>query len=456
MSTTVFGNPRNRVLQLDGYLLDGQIATILQTQLTDAFADSTLPLKVQRIGSRHGNDLLLALKLILFKLFVWDKSTTYGLILQNLKLSNDNKSKKLTNIAKILILLNIISSHLLEKLSSYLYSGDANSLRETYPTLHSILQKLANYLPLIEIGSHFTDLANSVAFFTLGDYTSLFYRIFRIRHERLNHVGTSYASNPQTISYEFQDRQLIWNAFTEFVVNIQDVKMPKFLINAWKVALRRVMRREKTVSEEFREFEENHDLHDQNEAINDSNSGKSIFKFLPIRCCAISYSMDPNPNKTVDDNLVTNPYITSCGHIYSYFCLMNAMNNSTNTDDYFDNDDSGVNSGKWRCLRCGESVEWCKIYTEGMEDIKKETSDYLVSDNYKSFLRLEEQEDIDQESVNNEGSELKETKSGSSDHLDESEVDDEGDDEDNSGSESGLESGSDSDSEYEYDEDEFS
>lgn len=451
--TVPLGNPRNRVLQLDGHLLDDQILNIFQSQLNDAFSDSSLPLKIQRISSRHGKDLIFFIKLLLFKLFLWDKSSTYGLILQNLKLSNNERLGNLNKMGKLFILLHLISSHFIGKLISFTYSEEATELEASNPILGFLLRKIMNYLPIIEAGSSFFEVANRIVFFALGDYTTLFYRLFRIRHERLNDSGVSFASNPQSISYEFQDRQLIWNAFTEFITNVSDIKMPKFVQRAWRKALIKVMKRDKKSVGSSMAFE----------GVN-ANEGKneSMFRFLPERCCAICYVEDTSLTKNIDGDLITNPFVTNCGHIYCYFCLMKVMDKALKSDEClgnYDEDDSDQFK-KWSCLRCNEKVKWCKIFSEGMDELESRANKYFESSEYtdrsisangneesneESSLERESlsQNESDEESEHGESEE-----SGESDQGDQNGQSDESDGSDES-DESDVESA------YEYDADEF-
>lgn len=438
----LLGNPKNRVLQLDGYLLDGQIISILQTQLTEAFADTSLPVGLQRIGSRHGGDLVFLVKVLLFKFFVWDKSSSYGLILQNLKLYDDGKSGKLSRLGKLTLLVHLLASHLIDKLISYSYSDDANELGVTNPTLNFLLKKFTNYLPIMKASSSFFEVVNRVLFLALGDYTTLYYRLFGIRHESLDTSAISFASNPQSINYEFQDRQLIWNAFTEFITNISDVKMPKIVHRAWKRALHKVMKKEKEKFETGMAID--------GIGVNDENS-KSMFRFLPERCCAICYADDTSPAKGVDDHLITNPFVTSCGHLYCYYCLMRVMEEARNSDDYEDDDgdddlvkeEGGIEEGtKWRCLRCNQKVSWSKIYSEKMEELESSVESYFASSAYANLSFSP--------NVTDEGEEDEEENLSSSSDSDSESLDEMGSESESDGSD-----GSDTESAYEYDADEM-
>ncbi|GMF00941.1 unnamed protein product [Ambrosiozyma monospora] len=134
-----FANPPNRVLQYDAQLLDDEIFAMLNKQVTQALSDTNLPTFFQRLNSRYSKELGLLLKLIVFKFTIWDKDSSYGLSLQNLRLSgvNGKRTSRITQVRKLLLLASIVSSHLLEKLESYLYSLDDNGYGETTPNIEN-------------------------------------------------------------------------------------------------------------------------------------------------------------------------------------------------------------------------------------------------------------------------------------------------------------------------------
>lgn len=351
---TQIGNPRNRVLQLDGYLLEEQVESILEQQIKDVFSDTSLPLRIQRIGSRYGEDVGFLLKLLMFKLFVWDKSSTYGLMLQNLKLSNSSSTGKnaLTRLGKLVLLGAVVARHVGSRIASFTYSADFEALHETHPKIYALLQKMIRISPFLDRGYAITEFVNTLAFYTYGSYVTVLHRVFGITHERINESGVSFASNPETISYEFQDRQLIWNGITEFLGNIKDVKLPRGVARIWHRAVHRV-----TSSMD-------------SQSLSPGAEATAMFKFLPERCCAICYKQDPSVDKNVDDNLITNAYVTDCGHVYCYLCVMNEMYKATNSEDYNVDDDSG--GSHWTCLRCNEKVYAVSIYQAGIHDELRE------------------------------------------------------------------------------------
>lgn len=312
-------NPPNRVLQLDGKLLDNEIFSSLSQRIHAAFGSSSLPVKVQRFATDHADELDLALKLALFKVTVWDKSTTYGLALQNLRLT-DGTGSTVSKLRRLLLLVTILTRYLYGKFESLAYRDEPVATK-----LIPNLQKVYSVL----------NLANFVAFLVRGRYSTLTNRLLGLTYAPLSNRQVSIASNPETISYEFQDRQLVWNTLTEFLAfTLPMISMPNLVRN-----LKRLLRiRPK------------------------SSDDTGMLKFLPECCCPICYQTAQNksPNVSVEDNLVTNPYITSCGHIYCYYCISNKL------DEYYEynhtNRAPSYDGSQWLCLRCAKPVAYCRPY----------------------------------------------------------------------------------------------
>jgi len=160
------------------------------------------------------------------------------------------------------------------------------------------------------------------------------------------------------VSYEFMNRQMVWHAFTEFLlfllplINTRSVQhrvtrlisqlsLPAILSNTSKGALQSYMRKH----------------------------GK--YEALPADQCAIcaenasytlnlGYTADTIPvtsitegasETTRDDGVppfpIYTPYVASCGHAYCYHCIVERMMRTA---------DEGLDSG-WECLRCAERVK---------------------------------------------------------------------------------------------------
>ncbi|KAJ2471341.1 peroxisome assembly protein (Peroxin-2), partial [Coemansia sp. RSA 2322] len=118
----------------------------------------------------------------------------------------------------------------------------------------------------------------------------------------------------------FLNRQLVWHAFTEFVM----FALP--LINAAR-ARRWAVRNARSV------------LGLPPVAVDPAVAA------LPDHVCAICYSAAADP---ADECVAVNPYSARCGHSYCYVCIKTRMM---------------AEAGECACLRCGQHVDriWQRI-----------------------------------------------------------------------------------------------
>ena len=172
-----------------------------------------------------------------------------------------------------------------------------------------------------------------------GRYRTLLDRILRLRLvPPTNQIS-------REVSFEYLNRQLVWHAFTEFLLFL----LPLVGINRWKRWLARAWRKAKAI---VRNSESEED---------DLASGE--LSFLPERTCAICYQ-DQNPTATSENEIlavtgasggvvgsaqtdITNPYETiPCRCIYCFVCIATRLE---------------VEEGEgFVCLRCGALVKQCK------------------------------------------------------------------------------------------------
>ncbi|PTB73478.1 hypothetical protein M440DRAFT_1441098 [Trichoderma longibrachiatum ATCC 18648] len=171
---------------------------------------------------------------------------------------------------------------------------------------------------------------------------------------------TSHVS--REVSFEYLNRQLVWHAFTEFLLFV----LPLIGINRWRRWLSRTWRKTK-------------------EIINTKQGGDSAngeYGFLPERTCAICYQ-DQNAAASSESEImaaaassgvigsaqtdVTNPYeAIPCGCIYCFVCIATRL-------------DREEGEG-WTCLRCGEHVKECKPWNgDVLEPSRKSTSTKTVA-----------------------------------------------------------------------------
>lgn len=180
-----------------------------------------------------------------------------------------------------------------------------------------------------------------LVFLVNGRYRTVLDRILRLRLV----TPTNHAS--REISFEYLNRQLVWHAFTEFLLFF----LPLVGISRWRRWLSRAWRSARTLIR-------TNGADDQ-----EGSATNGEYAFLPERTCAICYQ-DQNPTSTIENDAtvvmgasggvvgsaqtdVTNPYETiPCGCIYCFVCIAARL--------------EFEEGAGWICLRCGELVKECK------------------------------------------------------------------------------------------------
>ncbi len=183
--------------------------------------------------------------------------------------------------------------------------------------------------------------ASFLVFLLNGRYRTLTDRILRLR------LAPSTSQLSREVSFEYLNRQLVWHAFTEFLLFL----LPLVGISRWRRWLSRGWRKAKALVR-------NTSVDDD-----DDSTAKGELAFLPERTCAICYN-DQNPTSTSENEVlavtgssggvigsaqtdVTNPYETiPCHCVYCFVCLATRL--------------EGEDGEGWICLRCGELVKECK------------------------------------------------------------------------------------------------
>ena len=172
-------------------------------------------------------------------------------------------------------------------------------------------------------------LVSFTAFLVTGHYRTILDRVLRMR------LVTPNRAIAREVSFEYLNRQLVWHAFTEFLLFI----LPMLHIGRWRRWWARFLRK---VRPEGGEEETTGEL-----------------AFLPERTCAICYketdaeSTGAAGGRATD---VTNPYeAVECGHVYCYVCLAGKIE---------------LEEGEgWTCLRCGGDVKKCRPWRGGLEGL---------------------------------------------------------------------------------------
>ncbi|KAI0081839.1 hypothetical protein K474DRAFT_1635257 [Panus rudis PR-1116 ss-1] len=357
-----------RVGQLDAELLDQELVQVLQEPVTKA-----LGLVHSAFRARFQPEITLLLQLTLYKFSVWDSCASYGARLQGLRYSvHHSRSHSRLPLRTLLI------HGALTTLVPYLHTRiRAHALSNAWPDAPSSdrRRKAWESLTRVESAHGLFALLNFIAFLWDGRYRTLPDRLLGMR------LISSRRLTKRDVSYEFMNRQMVWHAFTEFLLFL----LP--LINVRALRRRLIRAYSHLTSSSILPSPMRSVLglapHDT------LPSGKRIqrgkYWSLPLDQCAICYE-DAATNLNISDasnafnsltlpsysasaltaeppsetenaseepptHPINIPYATSCGHIYCYTCLATRM---VRTAD----ERTGVDPGgtHWECLRCGEGV----------------------------------------------------------------------------------------------------
>lgn len=330
--------PAFRVGQVDAELLDEELLGLLREQVGDA---------LKYIGGLGSNlkeewseEILLALRAVLFKLTVWDHDATYGAALQNLRYTDARHNGPVlappTRVQKALYgVVTVGGRYAWTRLEDWLVQQD-NGFDEPDPRVKR-LKRLTSVAENVHTGAAFVSF---LVFLLHGRYRTLLDRILRMR------LAPPTSQVSREVSFEYLNRQLVWHAFTEFLLFV----LPLIGINKWRRWLARTWKKTKKAISSSADAE--------------VDEKKGEYAFLPERTCAICYQ-DQNTASTEQEILaaaassgvvgsaqtdITNPYETiPCGCVYCFVCLATRI--------------EGEDGEGWMCLRCGELVKECKPWS---------------------------------------------------------------------------------------------
>lgn len=168
------------------------------------------------------------------------------------------------------------------------------------------------------------------------------------------------AQASREVSFEYLNRQLVWHAFTEFLLFL----LPLVGISRWRRWLSRAWRKTKATLKSSADDDE-------------PEEKRGELSFLPERTCAICYK-DQNPEPTSESDMmaasaaggmagsgqtdIANPYeAIPCGCIYCFVCLVQKV--------------EGEEGEGWACLRCGEIAKKCKPWNgDVLEEVRPQPS----------------------------------------------------------------------------------
>ena len=328
--------PAFRVGQVDAELLDGELIDLLRAQVGDA---------LKYIAGGHLSDdwsaeILLALRAVLFKLTIWDHDATYGAALQNLKYTDARKDGP-TLVApsrwqkSLHGLVTVVGGYAWDRWEDWLVEQD-----DGYETPSPRIRRLSRWTSRLTTVHSAAACTSFLVFLLHGRYRTLLDRMLRMR------LAPPTSQVSREVSFEYLNRQLVWHAFTEFLLFV----LPLVGINRWRRWLSKTWRRTKEIVQAGAE---------------DGSRSSGEYAFLPERTCAICYQ-DQNEGATTETEImaaaassgvigsaqtdITNPYETiPCGCLYCFVCLATRLEREEGEG--------------WTCLRCGEHVKECKPWS---------------------------------------------------------------------------------------------
>jgi peroxin-2 len=208
-----------------------------------------------------------------------------------------------------------------------------------------LMKRLSNITTALSSVHSITAFASFLTFLYNGRYRTLLDRFLRLR------LVPNSSHTSREVSFEYLNRQLVWHAFTEFLLFL----LPLVGISRWRRIIGRAYQR--MIIFIKRSFGRSSD--EDEDAVPKGELG-----FLPERTCAICYA-DQNPAAgggseaemlaaTAGGGVVgsvqtdiTNPYeAIPCGDVFCFVCLAERI--------------EAQEGEGWVCLRCGEIVKECK------------------------------------------------------------------------------------------------
>ncbi|TFK75775.1 hypothetical protein BDN72DRAFT_809381 [Pluteus cervinus] len=379
-----------RVGQLDSEILDKDLASLLQEPLNKA-----LSLINTAIRARFEPELSLLIQLTLYKLSVWNTGASYGAKLQDLRYvvpgsRNDRLTLTPSGLPRRIILihgtLTLVIPYLHTRIRSY-------ALSHAWPDAPSSdrRRKVWNLLTKLESLHNSLALVSFIAFMWDGRYRTIADRLLNISLIPARRLVK------RDISYEFMNRQMVWHAFTEFLLFL----LP--LINA-RTLRRRINRLLSTLSpsnipyllpspirhalgtstpskgpgrKQPQQLGKYWSLPQDQCAIcaenasfnlNISEPANAFTAFTTTQPSGSPPEVSPNSDAEPPSFPLNTTYIASCGDLYCYHCIAERLMRAADEED----------EAGWECLRCCEVVKTADRFTIEMGS-EQGTSDYDFS-----------------------------------------------------------------------------
>ncbi|KAJ6539487.1 Pex12 amino terminal region-domain-containing protein [Mycena capillaripes] len=340
-----------RVGQLDAELLDLELVQLLQDPISKALN-----------SPRWKPELSLFIQLVLYKLSVWNTGATYGAKLQDLRYVVPNPSGRLSRACASGLPRRIILLHgTLTVLVPYLHARlRAHALSRAWPDAPSsdYRRKAWDMLVSLESTHSLAALLSFIAFLWDGRFRTVADRLLNMS------LVPSQRLVKRDVSYEFMNRQMVWHAFTEFLLFLLPLvsarsirrRMVRIASLLTPTSLFRLPRPTDAKSGPTRG--KYWSLPRDQCAICAENASFSLNlaeptnAFTTLTAPSLSHAASPEsttPGTDTEPPLhpIHTPYVASCGDVYCYHCIAERIIRAADEDD----------DQKWECLRCGQRVE---------------------------------------------------------------------------------------------------
>lgn len=378
--------PSFRVGQVDAELLDEELLNLLKEQVGEG-----LKLFGTHLKDEYGAEIGLALRTILWKLSIWDHGASYGASLQGLQYIDARAQDAPASLTRPPTAWQKITYGLLTVGGRYAWSrweDRLSSLENGYDEPSPLIEKLSRLTTLAGNTHNIAAFASFLVFLYNGKYRTLTDRLLRLRLvPNDNHTS-------REVSFEYLNRQLVWHAFTEFLLFL----LPLVGISRWKRWLARAWKKTTQTVTQLRTGATDDE---------DEDLQKGELAFLPERTCAICYEdQNPTGGQSEQDVIsagansgiigsaatdITNPYETvGCGCIYCFVCLAQRI--------------EAEEGEGWTCLRCGETVKECKpwdgdVYIEVRKSAGRSPDSIRSGRKSVAFMDLEETDELEMSEV---------------------------------------------------------
>jgi peroxin-2 len=375
--------PAFRVGQVDAELLDEALLDLLKKQ-----AGEGLKYYGAHLKDDWSAEITTAIRAFMWKLSIWDHGQSYGASLQGLKYIDARGNpdaqvdrKEATKWQRGLYGLITVGG----RYTWSRWEERLSSLENGYDEPSPLIQRLSRITTFLSTSHNIAAFLSFLIFLYNGRYRTLTDRILRLRL-----VPTSNQTNRE-VSFEFLNRQLVWHAFTEFLLFI----LPLVGISRWKRWIARAWKKTRAGFASLTKGASTHEEEDEEDI------AKGELAFLPERTCAICYQ-DQNPagGQSEQDVLassgansgvigsamtdITNPYEADpCGCIYCFVCLAERIE---------------AEEGEGLvCLRCGEWVKQCRPWNGDVLPGKRAERTNPGSEEKTSYTRKSVMFDLDDE-----------------------------------------------------------